>query len=195
MKKNILFIITASVIVFTAGKAWKLCTQLYGHFYNNTAEFNLHLQDVIYNDSTQSVLLVRVFHNKIVEGLLDIFRRYTMLIDIRFFISFLSFIGFVGILFAIWYIFILKKKKLIVVFLLLLLIPLGEILLHPNFEFGIKFFYLIFPFMAFSLYGHYQYLNRNMNKWTVLFYICLIVISIGFLSFFPDEFYNYCVKS
>jgi hypothetical protein len=136
MKRNILFLITASIVISTAANAWRACTQLYGHFYTNTAEFALHLQDVIYNDSNQSILLVRVFHNKIVEGLLDIFRRYTMLIDIRFFISFLSFIGFVGILFAIWYIFILKKKKLIVVFLLLLLIPLGEILLHPILNLG-----------------------------------------------------------
>jgi hypothetical protein len=195
MKRNILFLITASIVISTAANAWRACTQLYGHFYTNTAEFALHLQDVIYNDSNQSILLVRVFHNKIVEGVIDIFRRYIELIDIRFFISFLSFIGFIGILFAIWYIFTLSKKKLIALFLFIMFLPLGEILLHPNLEIRIKFFYLVFPFMLFSLYGHYQYLGRNMNKWTILFYICLIVISLGFLSFFPDEFYNYCVKS
>lgn len=191
MKKVVLlFIIFVQIFAL---KPWLLCRDFIYHF--SILDLNLQLIDAIHTD-TGPLLLTRVFHNKPVFFILDIYRRYVHFIDPQLLIALLSLVGFFGLILGIWYFFDSKKKNKLIGFMLLLgfVYPLFEIFLDFKINFLIKIGIFWFPFMIISAWGNWRLIKSKSLTSAVFIYIVLILISIGLLINYSNSVSLYCYK-
>jgi hypothetical protein len=175
---------------------WTNCKSFIDSFHFSYYDLTLQLTDLTHKDSSLPIFVTRSLHNKIVQGVLDLYKRYTQFFDIRLFITLFTFVGLFGLFFAIWYFLNSPKKDKRVgfLFLLALMLPLIEVLINPILPFVIKILIIAAPFEILSLYGHYQFLKRKNLKFLIPVYLVLILLSLLWILLLPDILYNYCVK-
>lgn len=190
------------VLLFSAGieyfalQTWFVCKDFTGIFHHSSINLALQLDDYIHAEKGTSLLLTRLFNNKVVIVFLDFFRFYLQFWDVRFGSIWFSLIGYSGILFGFYYLFSAKKKTIYhwIALGLILLLPLIEIYGEPHVSLLIKSSYLWLPFSSFSLYGIYQFLSYGNIKKRLIIVSVIIVISLFWFLFLPYDTPRYCVK-
>ena len=196
MLKKILAVAVFTVELFAVSQ-WFLCKQLKDFIHLSSTNLTLYLNSLINNDSGVPLLIVRIFHNKII-GFLDIFVKYYLRFwDDRFLLNLLSIVGCFGIILGIWYLVsrnFNNKKYLWITLIFLLMLPLVEIVFEPHVNFIYKVIFLALPYQIFSIFGIWQFLKKDTGNLRVLLIICLIVVSIWWISVLQPDVYNYCVR-
>lgn len=195
-KINYFLLIIAAVIEFLTMKAWFICQRFTDLFHMSSINIGLQIEDSVHSEKGTSLLLTRLFTNKVVDTVFDLFRMYLQFWDIRFGASWFSLIGYFGIFAGFYYIISNKKKQWYhwAVLLVILLLPLIEVLKEPHVSLVIKSFYLWVPFCLLSLYGMYQFLIHGNKKRRFFFFIILVILSIWWIVFLPYTMPRYCVK-
>lgn len=190
IKKLILFL--SIVFPLYSFSLWKKCVDFASVYHFSRYDLELQLTDAIHTD-TGPLILTRIFHNKPVFLLLDIFKRYTSLLDINLFVSILSLVGIVGVGLGIWYLLSYKKSYLSgFLILLILLFPL-VVVVNPSLPF--KFLLPLFfsPFFLLGAYGHYKFIEENrLKKVLPIFYLVLFILSLLMIFAYPQSAYTYC---
>lgn len=190
MKKLILFL--ALLVQLLALKPWLLCRNFIYHF--SVLDLNLQLIDAIHTDYG-SILVTRIFHNKPVFFILDIYKRYVHYIDIQFLTALISFVGFLGLLFGVWYFLSAKKKHktLAILLMFIVIFPLMEILLDFKINFAVKLGLFWLPLIFFSSWGNWRFLEEKKQA-ALIILLFVIIFSFVFLIIYPQNAYFYCSK-
>ena len=193
--KYFLLIITAGIEYLTL-QTWFVCKDFTNMFHHSSINLTLQIDDYVHAEKGTPLLLTRIFNNKPVVGFLDLSRFYLQFWDVRFGSIWFSLIGYSGLLLGFYYLFSTKKKKIYhwITLILILVLPLIEIYLEPHISIFVKSSYLWLPFILFSLYGVYQFLNHGNQKKRLLIIGIIALISIGWLAFLPYDMPRYCVK-
>jgi hypothetical protein len=190
------------VIILVAGieyitlRSWLVCKAFTDVFHHSSVDLKLQLLDYVHTEKGTSLLLTRLFNNKFDIGFFDYVRFYLQFWDIRFGSIWFSLIGYVGILFGFYYLFSEKKKTLYhwIALVIILILPLIEIIIEPHVSILIKSSYLWLPFILFSLYGSYQFLSHGNLKKRLIIICAIVLLSILWLAFLPNDMPRYCVK-
>src|SRR6266480_3743665 len=112
IKVKYFVIIVSAVIEFLTLKAWFVCKDFTDLFHHSSVNLDLQIKDYIYTEKGTSLILTRVFNNKITIIALDVLRFYLQFWDIRFGVNWFSPIGYFGIFAAFYYILFNKKKHI-----------------------------------------------------------------------------------
>jgi hypothetical protein len=196
--KKLIFIIPLLFIQLIPVRFWGQCQRFLDTYHFSLYDLELQLIYAINHDYELPIFLARVFHNKLVQFFLDIFKRYTHFFDIQLFFTAITLVGLFGYILAIWYFLIAKKKDLRIAILILISVitPLIEVLFNPDLPFLIKFISIFLPFHLLSIFGHYNFIKKNLSKKILVFLVYLVLISITMLGFLEisKTVSNYCVK-
>lgn len=191
-----LIIIVTAAVEFLTVRAWFICKSFADFFHLSSINITLQIEDYIHSEKGTSLLLTRLFSNKLIDTFLDLLRVYLQFWDVRFGASWFSPIGYFGIFSAFYYILSQKKKRLYhwAMLIIILLLPFIEVLLEPKFSIMLKSIYLWLPFSLFSLYGIYQFLTHGDKKTKSIVFFIIILISIWWIAFLPYGMLRYCIK-
>lgn len=190
-------VIVAFIIFFYvySVRFWLQCRDLMYYYHFTSLDLRLQIINLITYEYKQGVLVARIFHNKPVQFVIDIYKRYTHFFDPQLFITLLSFAGFVGLIFGFWYFFKNKKSRPAwFLFILMFLLPLAEVLINLKIDFPIRIIAISLPFIIFSIFGHLQFMKNHKSLGVVVFYIILFLITAGWFLNFPHDAFNYCTK-
>lgn len=181
---------------FFAVQAWLKCIDLLDYYHISFFDVQLQVNDGTISDKGGMVFVARMFHNKILQFVLDFYKRYTRLLDIELFIALFSFVGFIGILFGIWYFLRERNKdlKFRLLFLSSLVFPFIQVFFNPKIAGELRLIFVFGPLFLISLFGHIEFIRKNNNKVPTLVYLICFLISAGWLIVFPQEAYKYCLK-
>lgn len=187
------FFITAAFELYYLSK-WFLCGKLEDRFYYSAFDLKLRLEEAAHNDVSVWLPLVRFFHNKIVGTLVDSFSHYIQYIDIFFLTQLLSPLGVFSFICGIYYGMRLKEKRIFIISLIIfLLLPLVEMFLRLSFPFPAKIIILALPMQLISVFGIWRFFSAKKNLYArVVVVVILLLLSIGWLSVFPDELFHHC---
>lgn len=193
MKKII--IIPIVILNILTLKVWYFCTSFNYVYHFSFSDVQLQINDLTPPDSG-SIFITRLFHNKLIQSVLDLYKRYTYFLDLNLLVSLLSFAGLVGFVLGVWYFLSSKKKKhLIVLFALALLMPMVEVLLNLNLNFPVKLLLVGLPLELISIYGHFRFIQENRKSVLLWgFYVIIFIISMLLILSYPHSAYNYCSK-
>ena len=193
MKKLLIFLLSIVNIVYL--RYWLSCVDLNYVYHFSAYDLQLQVIDAIHTD-TSSIFVTRFFHNKISLFVLDVFKRYTHLLDIQLLICLISFAGFFGLLLGFWYYFNSKNKKIYITLSLLIffLFPLLEVIFNFKIAFLIKILIFWIPLFIISSFGNWSFIRSKNTKIVFFIYLILIVLSILWLINFPQLAYTYCTK-
>ncbi len=175
-------------------KAWTACKNFFDFYHFSLFDLELQLIYAINHDQGLPVLVARIFHNKLLQFFIDIYKRYTHFLDPGLLITLLTFVGIAGVLLAIWY-FLNSNKRDKKVFLLIavsFLVPLIDVVFNLNLPFIIKLLLVAIPFNLLSIYGHMRFLGSGNKKLVYLTYLILISVSIYWMVLIPDQALKYC---
>lgn len=192
--KRFILIITALVEILTL-QAWFVCQSFTDIFHFRSIDVVYQLSTYINSFKGFPFWFVRLFHNKLIQDPLNFLRFYLQFWDIRFGINWFSFVGYFGIFAAIYYIVSNKKKNIYhwISLLMIAIIPCFEVIFAPQINLQVKSIYLWLPFISFSLYGIYEYMNHGNQKKRIIIIILLLLISLVWLSFLPNNISRYCI--
>lgn len=172
---------------------WKKCLDFASVYHFSRYDLELQLIDAIHTD-TGSLIVTRIFHNKPVFLLLDIFKRYTLVLDVNLLVSMLSLVGVVGVVLGLWYLLSQRRKYLsCLLILVLMLLPL-IVVINPGvpFKFLLPMFFV--PFFLLSALGHYRFIEEyRLKKMLLIFYLVLFILSLVMVIAYPQSAYTYCV--
>jgi hypothetical protein len=140
------------------------------------------------------IIITRVFHNKITDFALQIFKLYLRFWDVQFLGKLFSFAGFFGILAAGWYFFLSKTKRLWqwAALVILLLLPFMELFLFKTIPFPVRLGSYIFTFGIISLLGIGKFILSQ--KWAPVIVLILAIISLWWLLAGDFNFVNFCIQ-
>ncbi len=195
-KKTLTLVISLLSIQIFSLKAWLMCRNFVDSYHFSLYDLVLQINDGARHNEGVPVFLVRVFHNKVLQFVIDVYRRYTHFFDWQLLITLISFVGLFGVLLGIWYFVDSKKKNKFVGFLILamFLTPFIEMLFNPRIDFDLKLFLIAVPFQTVSSIGHYQFMNKHKSLLTLFIYIALIILSIAWIAIIPGQAFRYCAK-
>ena len=191
-----LIIIVTAVVEFLTIRAWFICKSFADFFHLSSINITLQIEDYVHSEKGTSLLLTRLFSNKLIDTFLDLLRVYLQFWDVRFGASWFSPVGYFGIFSAFYYLLSQKKKRIYhwTMLIIILLLPFIEVLLEPKFSIVLKSIYLWLPFGLFSLYGIYQFLTHGDKKKKGIIFLVIILISIWWIAFLPYGMQRYCIK-
>ena len=193
--KYLIIILTAIVEYFTL-RAWFVCKSFVDYFHLSSINIGLQIEGYQHAEKGTSLILTRLFNNKLTDTVLDILRVYLQFWDVRFAASWFSLIGYFGIGAGFYYILANKKKHFYhwLMLAIILLLPWIEVLKEPQLSIMIKSLYLWLPFTIFSLYGIYQFLAYGQTKKRLWIVLIILVISIWWIAFLPYTMPRYCIR-
>ena len=178
-RKIILVVLAVMELVFL--KQWLVCTRYADQFHFSPFDLSLRLIEAIHNDGGVPLLIVRLFHNKIVGTTVDIYNNYTHYWDIAFLANLLSFVGVFGLLCCIWYLFQGKFGKWAwILFVAALVFPIVEILLTYNSLFILQLGFIAIPLLAMSFMGWWHFLAGG-EKFRYGLFVLLELLSVVWL--------------
>ncbi len=197
MKKKItlLFLLMAAAVELANLIFWLIhCKNFQELLHVNFGPLVLQLQGEMSQDSGLPFLLIRFFHNKLVDGLLLIIKTYFRFWDFVFQGELFPFIGGFGILAAGYYFFASKVKKMWqwVLCGLFLVLPFTELFFYSRIPFllRISLFYIVFGLI--SLLGIGKFMNAQKWGWVIL--TLLIIVSAWWLLFADFRFAIFCYQ-
>jgi hypothetical protein len=193
--KSILILLSVTVELLTL-RVWFVCKNFTDIFHHTSINLTLQLDGYIHADKGTPFILTRLFHNKLIQIIIDYIRFYLQFWDVRFGSNWFSLIGYFGIFAGFYYILVSKNKKIYHWGALssILLLPFIEIIVEPQVNIVIKSIYLWVPFMLFSLYGLYQFLSHGDSKKRLSFLILLLIISLLWIIYLPPGINRYCIR-
>ena len=158
MKKKLLLICILLVQLFAVYQS-STCGNFLGVLHFSSFDLQLRLIESIHNDVDSPLFIVRLFHNKLVGSIIDIFGNYLQFWNVLFLTNFISLAGVVGIAVQFYYFFIRKKTKwLWTMFFFVLLTPFIEIM-DVALPFVLRLVILILPLLLWSLLGYWHLLK------------------------------------
>ncbi len=178
-------------------RQWFLCKRFKDYIHFLSTNQSLYLEDLTHGNKGESIILIRLFHNKIIVFITIFSKYYLRFWDERFALNLFSIVGYFGIILGIYYLInrnFKNKKYLWIAFIFLLILPLFEIIFEPVINFTYKIIFLTLPFQAFSLFGIWQFLKEDKNNLRLIIIFCLIFVSMWWISVLQPDAYNYCVK-
>lgn len=193
---KVLIIVLSAVIESITLRVWFMCLRFTDIFHYAALNIPYQIDTSINAFQGMPMKAVRLFHNKGIQIPIDVIRLYLQFWDVRFGANWFSVIGYFGI-FAGFYYFISNKKKKIyhwIVVALLLILPCIEIFFDPSLSLFVKSIYLWLPFILFSFYGIYQFLNHGDSKKRFIFIMILLAVSVLWLLLLFYNITPYCVK-
>lgn len=193
-KINYLIIVITAIIEVLTLKAWFVCKSFNDFFHLSSINIKLQIEDYEHSEKGTSLLLTRVFTNKPIDTFLDLFRIYLQFWDVRFGVSWFSLIGYFGIFAGFYYIACNKKRRYYhwIMLAAILLLPWIEVIAEPHISLLVKSIYLWVPFILFSFYGLYQFLNHGNRKKRLILFVIIALISIWWIAFLPYGMSRYC---
>ncbi len=195
MKFRILIISTLIFLQAASLKAWLVCKNFFDYYHFSLFDLELQLIYAINHDQGLNVFIARMFHNKLLQFFIDVYKRYTHFLDPQLLITLLSFAGLFGVLVGIWYFLKSGKRNKKILFLILIsfLFPLLEVITNFKINFIFKLLLIAMPFMALSIYGHLEFI-KSQNKFIYIpVYLILIILSLSWLILIPDQALKYCI--
>ena len=188
MNKFLLIILLLIIQIFQT-RIWIQCKSFADYYHFSFYDLELQLIYAINHDSGLPVFVARAFHNKVLQGGIDIYKRYTHFLDWQLLITLLSFVGVFGILLSIWSFLNNQKKDKKIGFLILaaFLFPFIEVVINPNLPFAFKLFVIVFPFTLLSILGHYFFIKKYNFKKIIIVYFILSFLSIAWLLLLPEQ--------
>ncbi len=189
MKRLIIFI-TLPIFIYNLS-FWRNCEDFIGKFHFSLFDLELRIMEGIHNDTLPHAL-VRVFHNKILGSIIDVYNHYMQFLNIHFMISLLTVVGLLGLGMAAVYAIKQKHILLLSIGFILSLLPLGEIV-FPQKLFVLKLL-LIAPYFVFSLIGWWHFLDGKKHAVPkVLLFFMLVGLSVWWSVVFGSDASTYCV--
>jgi hypothetical protein len=186
MKKKIallFLLITVIVEVFAFAFWFTHCKNFQELLHVNFGPLALQLKGETGQDLGVPLLVVRIFHNKLIDSILLIVKTYFRFWDFLFTGGLFPFLGGFGILAAGYYFFAEKTKRLWQwgLFIIFLVLPFVELFLYQKIPFLIRFslFYVIFGLI--SLLGIRKF--ALMQKWGFVILIALTILSVWWMLF------------
>lgn len=195
MKLRILIISISILLQVVSLKAWLVCKNFFDYYHFSLFDLELQLIYAINHDQDLNIFIARMFHNKLLQFFIDVYKRYTHFLDPQLLITLLSFIGLFGVLVGIWYFLNSRKRNKKVLFLILIsfIFPLLEVIINFKINFVLKLLLIAMPFMTLSLYGHLEFI-KSQNKFICIpVYLILIILSLSWLILIPDQALKYCI--
>jgi len=193
MKLKYLIFITLVILFGYLLRNMLVCTNYNGNFHYSSVVDSFHLKQLIANEGSTSIILVRIFHNKLTLFAFDIFGRYMQFFDISYLIKILSLAGLLGLL-NFYYLLLSQKikNKFIDYFgVLILMFPLLEIFQITKQNFLIKMILLIIPYQIASFIGTLSFLKQN-KKFSIALYFVLLILSVGWIIVFKNDALSFC---
>ena len=193
MKTKIL-IIGLLILQLLPLKAWIYCKNFFDFYHFTVLDLELQLIYAINHDQGLPVILARIFHNKLLQFFIDIYKRYTHFLDPQLLVTLLTFVGLFGIIISIWYFLNSKKrnKKIGALILISFGIPLLDVVFNFKLPFIYKLLLVAVPFNLVSIYGHFRFLGSDNKKVVMFVYIVLIALSIYWIFMAPGQAVKYC---
>ncbi|HUD45086.1 MAG TPA: hypothetical protein VMR41_06070 [Patescibacteria group bacterium] len=175
---------------------WLHCKNFndYLHFYSVNRLY--YLLENLHNDIGENVLVARFYHNKLTDDVVLFLQYYLRFFDVRFNASLISLSGYAGILLWLYYFFKQRKTKITTFFAaVFFILPIGEILINLKLSFILQILIFFVPFIFYSLWGIYEFMNKpNYKKFRISFIIILIIFSLWWLIIIPYAVPVYCVS-
>lgn len=169
------------------------CTDFQSLFHFQVADLNLQLLDLIHTDTGVPLFIIRLFHNKFIIIILDIYTSITHYFDPLFITSFLSFFGMIFFVFGCWT-FFTKRNRFSLLLIPLFISILLEMLIHPKSMFPERFGLLAFLFLLISLYGNWAYFDRFHSKMALVIWASIFLIGGLWILFLPSDLYRFCIQ-
>lgn len=180
MKRKIILAIFAAIELLFLGQ-WSTCVRFTEQFHFSSFDLSLRLIEGIHNDGSVPIFLVRLFHNRILGTIVDIYNNYTHYWDITFLLQLLSFVGVFGLLWSIWCNFRGKISKWVrILFVASLVIPIIEIVGILHFPFVLQLGLIAGPLLAMSFMGWWNFL-ADENKFKYGIFVALEMLSVLWL--------------
>lgn len=193
MIRKIIFIAVA-VIDFITLRFWFACSHLEDRFYFSRFDMQLRLDDVIHNDTGVPYFIIHLFHNKLIQTVIDVVKEYILFWDPVFLIQLLSFVGFFGFIYGLYKLGIKKqRRKLFLIWFISISVIQLWILLPPPNPFLLTTGLIAVLCQAVAFYGLWQFTAQK--KWYVyIVLLILIAVSVLWIFILPQNVYNYCIK-
>lgn len=189
MRKNILLLPFLIVIALYSG-FWTNCTRLSDLFYFSEFDLRLRIIEAINNDEGIPLLIVRIFHNKVIGFILDVYRHILHFWDVNFLVWLISFLGIFSFVYGLYLLRFKRKRKLIgVLFLTLASLQFLEVIIKFDFLYKWKFFILLFLYSSISLVGLSEFIKRNSFRISISLIMILFLLSIWWMNFFSENPY------
>lgn len=191
MKEKILLLLILCLELF-AVLHWFDCRDFVGEFHYSQSSLDLRIIEGIHSDQQMPIWFVRIFHNKMMGFVFDVFAQYIQFWNVSFLASFLSLAGVAGLAAQAYAFFVAKKRHVViwVLFLALLAFPLIEIFLFNHFSFVVRLLIIAFPFVAWSMLGYHYLLEKvHVNSKII---DGLILVSLWYLFTF-HPIVTYCI--
>lgn len=194
MKKKI-FLIILVLMELLFLQQWTACVRFAEQFHFSPFDLSLRLIEGIHNDNNVPLFFVRLFHNKILGTVIDIYNDYAHYWDVVFLIQLLSLIGFFGLICGIWYIFQVKVGKWARILLAIsLFVPIIEIILPVHFSFMVQLGLFAAPLLALTFLG-WRYFLSVEGKLRYGIFLSLELLSILWLyGTLLQPNLTYCLK-
>lgn len=191
---NKFLLIPLLVVQLLPLKLWLQCKDFMDYYHYSTYDLELQLIYAINHDSGLPVFIARAFHNKVLQGAIDIYKRYTHFLDWQLLITLITLVGVFGVILSIWYFLNQKKKdrRIAGLIILVFLVPFVEVVIHPNLTFPVKLFLMAMPLNLLSFLGHFTFIKKINSKKAVFVYLILITVSVGWMML-PSQVLKYCV--
>jgi hypothetical protein len=173
---------------------WLACGKLADFFHYSSFDLKLRIEEAVHNDRGISLLLVRLFHNKVIGTLIDLYTELFRYIDSLYLVNLLSPLGVFGVLAGLYYV----NKRFSWRYLLGLV---GILFIFPFLEtmgllrevFPVKLILLALPLQLLSLYGIWQFTSVSKGRLLRIALVSLLlIISIMWITVFPKEFAQFC---
>lgn len=196
MKNRNILVIPLLLIQLLFLRFWLSCRDFFDYYHFSPYDLELQINEAVSYDGNLPVLIVRFFHNKGTQFVIDVYKRYTHFLDIQLLIALLSFVGLFGLALGVWYFLSEKKKnmKLGVLILSAFLLPLIEVIMNFNLPFVVRLIIIALPFNIISVYGHLRFVKASRPHLVPLTYIALIALSFLWLFIMKSEVFKYCVR-
>lgn len=197
MKKKIaiFFLLITFVIEAVYFAFWLFhCKNFQEILHVNFEPLLLQLQGETSQDYGLPLLIVRFFHNKLIDAFLLIIKTYFRFWDFLFFGGLFPFIGGFGILIAGYYFFASKTKRILqwIPVLLFLTLPFIELFFYSKIPFLIRIslFYVFFGFI--SLMGIKKFVFSQ--KWALAILTILAIISVWWFLIADFHLATFCYQ-
>jgi hypothetical protein len=189
MIRKIIIILSLFITLYALNE-WRVCTDFTSPIHFSSLDMKLKLEEAIRNDVGYEPVVARTYHNKLNFGAMVILNSYLRFWDIRQGVLLFSIIGYLGIFLGFWYLIVSKNKIKWPLFAVLLLIPFIEVF-HFPIAYHIRLGLLTVPYMIFSVFGLWNFLERD-KLLRVGLLIILAILSFWFLDVFKSEIFSYC---
>lgn len=174
-----LLLITIFLIQGFALVQWIGQTEIASQAHFSSFDLQLRLIENIHNDRTIPLWEVRLFHNKLIGSLFDIFGHYLQFWNLVFLSAFFSLAGVVGLGAGLYYFFSRKKHWILwLLFGYLLLVPFVEIFGSSTVSYNIRLILVAIPFLFWSLFGYWHVLQEKKIGW--IWIVLLLLLSIWY---------------